>query len=398
MRAKPSFAVILIPLLTLCMGLILWVGGCDFSRVDEGVDITLEEHLQTLATATTSEAAESALRGILNKTEVGVRWRTTLTPGDYDAYTLNDAQFKALARAQAGFVNGDHSQGRSFRQVYDAVLTSDVEARELAQDQELGLSVNIRAPIQVQPEEVALIFQAAAKAALREPEAPANALLLTIAAEGTTLPASIPLLSQDHVLSPVQQFLLQIWFHRHGPFMAPFLDATTSKTSGGGNNPCCGAAPSKFTSLTLQYLGSSSATVNADIVVPSSRSVNNVFGPSVLQPNDLFTVNGLPRGNPGFDGTIGNEVALFVNAVQNTQIHTSCSVAVLPGDTYGAFKVIAVTTRSGGFCGNLQTCIGACQAQLNTCLSNALTPAQEQTCRDQYRDCDQSCHDQGGGG
>ena len=401
MRAKTSLAI-LVPLTTFCVGLVLWMSGCDFTRVDEGADVALEDHLELLANATTQEAAESALRGILNKTEVGVRWRLELTPGDYDAYTLSDDQFKALARAQAGFVSGDRSLGKTISQVYNNVLAADADVRETADDPDVGISAGVRAPIVVSLAEMAMIFEASAKAAQKNPQEPANALLLTIAAEGTSLPESIRRFSPDHLLSPVQQFLFQIWFHRNGPFMAPFLNVEVGKVQDDvpARTPCCGATPSQFTTLTLQYKGGSSATVDADIVIPPGKAYPNVFGPTVLQPNDIFTISGigLIRGSNGLNGTIGNEVAINVNNAFNTQIHTSCSVAVLPGDVYGDFLVIAVTTKTGGFCGNLETCIGACQAQLNTCLSTASTPGEEAACRAQYRDCDQGCHDQGGGG
>ncbi|HMB93802.1 MAG TPA: hypothetical protein VKP65_23315 [Rhodothermales bacterium] len=399
MRAKTSLAI-LVPLTMFCLGLVLWMGGCDFTRVDEGADVALEDHLALLASATTQEAAESAIRGILNKTEVGVRWRLELKPGEYDAYTLSDDQFKALAKAQSGFVSGDQSLGKTISQVYDNVLAADADVRKTADDPDVGISAGVRAPIVVSLTELSMIFQASAKAAQKNPQEPANALLLTIAAEGASLPEPVRRFSADHILSPVQQFFLQIWFHRNGPFMASFLSGVgveAGKTNSADNTPCCGEAPSKFTTLTLQYTGASSASVDVDIV--GSMAVDNVFESS-LQPDDIFTISGigLDRGNPGFNGTIGNEVAINVGGVENTRIHTSCSTAVLPGDIYGDFMVIAVTTKTGGFCGNLETCIGACQAQLNTCISTASTPEEIEACRVQYRDCDQGCHDQGGGG
>ena len=108
----------------------------------------------------------------------------------------------------------------------------------------------------------------------------------------------------------------------------------------------CGPCAGKITRLTLQYLGS---TVDAQVEVFAKKGPNteSVFD-GILQPGDSFDVIGLATGNPGFAGTLGTEVRIFVDGSLHTMIHTSCSVPVGPGLVSGDFKVLAGASKNGG--------------------------------------------------
>lgn len=120
----------------------------------------------------------------------------------------------------------------------------------------------------------------------------------------------------------------------------------------------CGECQGKVTSLTLQYTGSTAATIQ---VTQKDGSVINV---GTVQPNGIFTIVGTqttgggPGGGPGggkkpptgttSSATLGVEITIQVNGQVNTSIHTSCSQPLGPGLVRGAFRVISGASRDGG--------------------------------------------------
>ena len=108
----------------------------------------------------------------------------------------------------------------------------------------------------------------------------------------------------------------------------------------------CGVCLGKVTRLTLRYLGT---TTDAQIQVFAKKGmlVEEVFN-GVVQPDGSFELVGLPTGTPGFSGTLGTEIEIFVDGVSQTVIHTSCSLPVGPGLISGDFEVMAGFSQQGG--------------------------------------------------
>lgn len=397
--ATPGRRFRLAPVLTILVAA-SWIVGCDFTRVDEGTDVPIQQHVEALATASTPDQAERAIRGVLNKVGVRTAWRADVPDDDlaYGTYFVTDAEIEALAVRHAAFVSGQGAERASAGEVHAAVLAAERQTKEIVDRLEVGVVPFTRAPIRVNADEATLVLSSDATAALRSPESQASAMALAIAADGPTLQTAI---SADHRLSPAQQFLYTIWIHQNGPFIFPFqteAGAVARSASGDDCDACCGADPSPFTSLVLQYLGESSASVEIRVDVPG----NSTFVPfpqATVTPFDVITLSGDGRtGGAGLAGTIGNEIGIYIGTATTPQasVHTSCSEEVLPGDIYGDFMVIRVTTREGGLCDDIERCAGACESRHTTCLSAATTDGEVAACNEAFRACDFNCHDQGG--
>lgn len=108
----------------------------------------------------------------------------------------------------------------------------------------------------------------------------------------------------------------------------------------------CGACEGKVTRLELRYTG---AVAGAQVRVVAKRGPENVevFNASV-SPGGVFELIGPAGGTPGFEGTLGTEIEIFVGGVENASIHTSCSVEVGPGFTAGDFVVVSGASQQGG--------------------------------------------------
>ncbi len=103
----------------------------------------------------------------------------------------------------------------------------------------------------------------------------------------------------------------------------------------------CGPCDGKVAQLTLQYLGDAT---DASIEVKQKKEGKTATAFSgVVQPGDLFTVNGVDK-----HGTLGPEISVFVNGVLNAKIHTSCSQPIGPGLVRGDFLVVEGYSRNGG--------------------------------------------------
>ena len=416
------------------LGLTLWIGGCDATRIDQGADVSLETHLAALSSADTPDKAESALRGVFNKVGIRTAWQgnVAIDAHPYGLYSVTDDEIKALAERQAAFVNGQRETGSSYRATHDAVLAADAQAFEIVRNLSTGLAPITRPAVTIDADNALKILRAQARTALATAEAQTSAIVLLAATESLD---GIPALSPGDVISPAQEFLYSVWLHRNGPLMYDFSGTSAQAAARATNvgpqvaascsgptcegdltscDPCCDGT-GKFTDITFQYLGDSPASVQIILTQPTSQINGFVpFPTATVNPGEIIYVSAAGRTNasPGFVGTLGNEIAIFVdgneidyspfgdpdNPDANTgSIHTSCSELVLPGDRYGDFLVVAVATQTNGLCSSLTTCVGACQTQLNACLVAANGNANmEAKCQAQFVACDQNCHDQGG--
>lgn len=482
MKSKAQFGSFALGLAALST-LWLWLGGCDFNRLDEGSKTPLESHLRAITDARSEAQAEKAIRLLLSKLEVGAEWKTSKKPGLYDFYVFNDEDVKATARAQARYNGGTSPAGATIRSVYEEVRAANESARRIQSVFDYKPRV-----VSASVEEVANSFLIFARHALAEPERPNNALVLSIASRGASLYEPTTRFSPETPLSPFQRLLFLVWLHRNGPSLPLYLEEGAGKTAsnsscpvgthlvakfnfsggsyvfekpegnenvveitngsassgdwtssedisviilkgstdtdvitldpeatsgsfdngnlytssnqqadisnvqfcaGGTSTPpscqdccyagyttCISAAPcsceGKITSLTLEYTGSApNPEIQVDIVSP--HGVTGVLEVTLAITGDptsrQFTVIGpAERGPSAFDGTLGNELALYVDDNINAQIHTSCSdPAVIPGYVAGDFRVIELESKEGGTCSTDPTCGTRLQACLNDC-------------------------------
>ncbi len=100
----------------------------------------------------------------------------------------------------------------------------------------------------------------------------------------------------------------------------------------------CGECDGKVTVLTLQYTGGNPALIR----VEQKKDGTIVFEDQV-QPNETFTFSGEDK-----KGTLGPEIFVYTDGVQNTKIHTSCSQDIYPGMVSGAFTVVKGYSLKGG--------------------------------------------------
>ena len=62
----------------------------------------------------------------------------------------------------------------------------------------------------------------------------------------------------------------------------------------------------------------------------------------LVSPGDWFSFAGTDHD------TLGTEITLFVDGVETTKVHTSCSKAIGPEMVFGPFRVVAGTSKEGG--------------------------------------------------
>jgi len=101
----------------------------------------------------------------------------------------------------------------------------------------------------------------------------------------------------------------------------------------------CDNCSGKVTELTLQYKGLSQALIRVEMKGKDGGIIFNDY----VGPNGEFTINGQDK-----KGTLGTEITLYVDDVQNTKIHTSCSKPIGPGLVSGDFEVIEGYSKDGG--------------------------------------------------
>jgi|GEM_PF-3867533 hypothetical protein len=467
--------------------------GCDFARVDEGADVSLDTHLRALAQVTTTEAAEQEIQRFFNKAKIGLDWELDQDKYPYASYVLSKDMLRQTATAQARFNQGDPQYATSIEQTFKLVLAMRSHVDKIT-DQTV-FKINPTRPISVELEDVLMALKAKGRRALADPEAPENTLILGIITQNGVLPEEVPEFTADYKLSPIQRHLFGLWLDQEGPDL-PFLSAVEGTGKGGGNpngscpagteliakfewsggkykfekgdpnaitiesqstrnevywksngvgiytiivkgatdthdydysseggitsgkvtnkylktpngknNPdisniqfcgkpkppppppsencyldcwkefvgclfsqCYCPCEGKITKLVLQYVGEgTNKSVTADILSPFP--VQNIAS-ATLSKNETITIDGTGRaGNPGFAGTLGNEVVIKVDGVTNAQFHTSCSdPRVVPGYQVNDFLVVSVTSKDGGTCGlncweDLKDCLDGCHNQ-----------------------------------
>lgn len=116
------------------------------------------------------------------------------------------------------------------------------------------------------------------------------------------------------------------------------LNFVATQTEGAecGDEYGCGECKGKVTDLTLQYDGNQTSVVR---VVQKNKDI--VFNGTVA-PSGQFSFTGTDKS------TFGTEIKIYVNDVENTEIHTSCSKPIGPGLVKGDFTVIAGESKDGG--------------------------------------------------
>lgn len=98
--------------------------------------------------------------------------------------------------------------------------------------------------------------------------------------------------------------------------------------------------------MTLRYIGTTAANINVKSK-PGKKQV--VYYTGTVQPDGEITFTG-----DGKDGKLDNSLYLFINDVENSSIHTSCSVDLDIGDTYGQFKIVKGFNKNNlSLCGEI---------------------------------------------
>ncbi|RMH15160.1 MAG: hypothetical protein D6696_21430, partial [Acidobacteria bacterium] len=171
----------------------------------------------------------------------------------------------------------------------------------------------------------------------------------TVEVDPTTLPPGLaPTFDFDGIATPDRATLA-------------LADGETNNLVDFGYGPC-GACEGKVSSLTLQYNGTASGiNVVIDAKRGGKKKIEEVFS-GVLDPGDLITVDGPLSGNPGFFGTLGTEIRIFIDGALHTVIHTSCSQPIGPGLVSGDFLVVSGASKNGGLLCPLGGGSGTCQA------------------------------------
>jgi len=108
--------------------------------------------------------------------------------------------------------------------------------------------------------------------------------------------------------------------------------------------PPCGECEGKVTRLTLRYLG---AVAGAHVQVIAKRGPSNdVAFDGIVSPGGTFEVVGPAGGSQA--GTLGTEIRIKVNGIDNATMHTSCSSPIGPGLVSGDFLVLEGESSGGG--------------------------------------------------
>ncbi len=99
--------------------------------------------------------------------------------------------------------------------------------------------------------------------------------------------------------------------------------------------------------LKLRYTGSSTASVK---VLGKKGNKWVTYINQSVESNEEFSFTG-----DGNDGRLRNNLTLYVNNTENTSIHTSCSVDINIGDTYGSFRIVEGYNKNNlSLCGSIE--------------------------------------------
>jgi uncharacterized repeat protein (TIGR01451 family) len=103
----------------------------------------------------------------------------------------------------------------------------------------------------------------------------------------------------------------------------------------------CGPCDGKVSELTLRYLGT---VRNADVqVFQRDRGEQLFVFQGIVQPGASFTIAGKDRRE-----TLGPQIRILVNGVENARIQTSCEEPIGPGLVAGDFAITEGESRKGG--------------------------------------------------
>lgn len=108
----------------------------------------------------------------------------------------------------------------------------------------------------------------------------------------------------------------------------------------------CNACEGKVSSLTFLFNGSAPA----EVTITGRRGADKAtpLFSGMLLPGEIFTVGAPASGNGGFAGTLGTEIAIYVDGALHAEVHTSCSLPIGPGLVAGDFEVLAGESKYGG--------------------------------------------------
>jgi hypothetical protein len=171
--------------------------ACQFERtIDQAgpsapLSMPLVQILNELANSQTPQEAEKAITHLLEKTGIGL----PVKGSDYNEYYLPDEFVSALAQNHLLYRRGEDS-------------TTWAEAFEL---ERIVSDAKWTAPVEFNGAMVKL--EERANAALADPESPNHALLLAMLAQGTKLPQSIAAPAPTDLISPIQEFLFEVWMN-----------------------------------------------------------------------------------------------------------------------------------------------------------------------------------------
>jgi len=101
----------------------------------------------------------------------------------------------------------------------------------------------------------------------------------------------------------------------------------------------CEDCEGRVTTLVLSYTGS---IADAEIIVKNNNDTVIIFS-GIVQPNESFECIGFDNQE-----TLGSQMKFYVNGIENTTMHTSCSESIGPGLVSGDFEVISGESRNGG--------------------------------------------------
>lgn len=93
----------------------------------------------------------------------------------------------------------------------------------------------------------------------------------------------------------------------------------------------------KISTLTLRYNGDGSPTIKVE-----QKKEGTIFEETVVSESQ-FTIQGIDG-----EGTLGTQISIYIDDTLSTQIHTSCSVKINIGQTFGNFTVTNGQSRNNG--------------------------------------------------
>ncbi len=98
----------------------------------------------------------------------------------------------------------------------------------------------------------------------------------------------------------------------------------------------CGECKDKVSNLTLQYKGSESALIKV------KQKNGEVVFEGTIEPGEEFSFSGTEKG------TLGTEIVIYIDDIENTKIHTSCSKPIGIDLVSGDFEIIDGYSLGGG--------------------------------------------------